>query len=167
MIDTVPPDGHIADAAISLRGDGGFELDRRHRGIRQRHLHGASPDRRDRARTTVDRIRSAPIRHRAWRPRHRRLWLDRHFCRRTRHAGGGGKARRARFKAFAADAIGSRSRRWRLADDAAVTAAAQRLSCRSRRAAQPRRDRPLRGSRQLATARRARSPSTCRAFASP
>jgi putative selenate reductase molybdopterin-binding subunit len=26
MIDTVPPDGHIADATISLRGDGGFEL---------------------------------------------------------------------------------------------------------------------------------------------
>ncbi|HEV7635473.1 MAG TPA: molybdopterin cofactor-binding domain-containing protein [Bradyrhizobium sp.] len=26
MIDTVPPDGHIADAMISLRGDGGFEL---------------------------------------------------------------------------------------------------------------------------------------------
>jgi putative selenate reductase molybdopterin-binding subunit len=26
MIDTVPPDGHIADARISLRGDGGFEL---------------------------------------------------------------------------------------------------------------------------------------------
>jgi CO/xanthine dehydrogenase Mo-binding subunit/aerobic-type carbon monoxide dehydrogenase small subunit (CoxS/CutS family) len=26
MIDTVPPDGHFADATISLRGDGGFEL---------------------------------------------------------------------------------------------------------------------------------------------
>jgi CO/xanthine dehydrogenase Mo-binding subunit len=26
MIDTVPPDGHIADAGISLREDGGFEL---------------------------------------------------------------------------------------------------------------------------------------------
>jgi len=26
MIDTVPPDGHIADATISLREDGGFEL---------------------------------------------------------------------------------------------------------------------------------------------
>jgi putative selenate reductase molybdopterin-binding subunit len=26
MIDTVPPDGHIADASISLREDGGFEL---------------------------------------------------------------------------------------------------------------------------------------------
>jgi hypothetical protein len=26
MIDTVPPDGHIADAKISLRDDGGFEL---------------------------------------------------------------------------------------------------------------------------------------------
>jgi CO/xanthine dehydrogenase Mo-binding subunit/aerobic-type carbon monoxide dehydrogenase small subunit (CoxS/CutS family) len=26
MIDTVPPDGHIADARIALRGDGGFEL---------------------------------------------------------------------------------------------------------------------------------------------
>jgi putative selenate reductase molybdopterin-binding subunit len=26
MIDTVPPGGHIADATISLRGDGGFEL---------------------------------------------------------------------------------------------------------------------------------------------
>jgi CO/xanthine dehydrogenase Mo-binding subunit len=26
MIDTVPPDGHIADASISLRDDGGFEL---------------------------------------------------------------------------------------------------------------------------------------------
>ncbi|WP_407179065.1 molybdopterin-dependent oxidoreductase [Bradyrhizobium sp. STM 3562] len=26
MIDTVPPDGHIADAAVSLREDGGFEL---------------------------------------------------------------------------------------------------------------------------------------------
>jgi putative selenate reductase molybdopterin-binding subunit len=26
MIDTVPPDGHIADAAITLREDGGFEL---------------------------------------------------------------------------------------------------------------------------------------------
>jgi putative selenate reductase molybdopterin-binding subunit len=26
MIDTVPPDGHLADAAISLREDGGFEL---------------------------------------------------------------------------------------------------------------------------------------------
>ena len=26
MIDTVPPDGHIADATISLRDDGGFEL---------------------------------------------------------------------------------------------------------------------------------------------
>src|ERR1700688_2806132 len=26
MIDTVPPDGHIADAAISLHEDGGFEL---------------------------------------------------------------------------------------------------------------------------------------------
>ncbi len=26
MIDTVPPDGHIADARISLREDGGFEL---------------------------------------------------------------------------------------------------------------------------------------------
>jgi putative selenate reductase molybdopterin-binding subunit len=26
MIDTVPPDGHIADSAISLREDGGFEL---------------------------------------------------------------------------------------------------------------------------------------------
>jgi CO/xanthine dehydrogenase Mo-binding subunit/aerobic-type carbon monoxide dehydrogenase small subunit (CoxS/CutS family) len=26
MIDTVPPDGHIADARISLRADGGFEL---------------------------------------------------------------------------------------------------------------------------------------------
>jgi hypothetical protein len=26
MIDTVPPDGHIADARISLRDDGGFEL---------------------------------------------------------------------------------------------------------------------------------------------
>jgi putative selenate reductase molybdopterin-binding subunit len=26
MIDTVPPDGHIADAAISLRDDGGFDL---------------------------------------------------------------------------------------------------------------------------------------------
>ncbi len=26
MIDTVPPDGHIADAMISLRDDGGFEL---------------------------------------------------------------------------------------------------------------------------------------------
>jgi len=26
MIDTAPPDGHIADATISLRGDGGFEL---------------------------------------------------------------------------------------------------------------------------------------------
>jgi CO/xanthine dehydrogenase Mo-binding subunit/aerobic-type carbon monoxide dehydrogenase small subunit (CoxS/CutS family) len=26
MIDTVPPDGHIADAGISLRGEGGFEL---------------------------------------------------------------------------------------------------------------------------------------------
>jgi CO/xanthine dehydrogenase Mo-binding subunit/aerobic-type carbon monoxide dehydrogenase small subunit (CoxS/CutS family) len=26
MIDTVPPDGHIADAKISLRGDGGFDL---------------------------------------------------------------------------------------------------------------------------------------------
>jgi putative selenate reductase molybdopterin-binding subunit len=26
MIDTVPPDGHIADAAIALRDDGGFEL---------------------------------------------------------------------------------------------------------------------------------------------
>ncbi|MGC2774499.1 MAG: molybdopterin-dependent oxidoreductase [Bradyrhizobium sp.] len=26
MIDTVPPDGHIADASISLRGDGTFEL---------------------------------------------------------------------------------------------------------------------------------------------
>ncbi|HEY3892301.1 MAG TPA: molybdopterin cofactor-binding domain-containing protein, partial [Bradyrhizobium sp.] len=26
MIDTVPPDGHIADAGISLRDDGGFEL---------------------------------------------------------------------------------------------------------------------------------------------
>jgi len=26
MIDTVPPDGHIADAMITLREDGGFEL---------------------------------------------------------------------------------------------------------------------------------------------
>src|SRR6202166_290354 len=26
MIDTVPPDGHFADATISLRDDGGFEL---------------------------------------------------------------------------------------------------------------------------------------------
>jgi putative selenate reductase molybdopterin-binding subunit len=26
MIDTVPPDGHFADATISLRGDGGFDL---------------------------------------------------------------------------------------------------------------------------------------------
>src|SRR3979490_1507317 len=26
MIDTVPPDGHLADARISLREDGGFEL---------------------------------------------------------------------------------------------------------------------------------------------
>jgi len=49
MIDTVPPDGHIADARISLREDGGFETGRRHRGIRQWHLYRASADCRDRA----------------------------------------------------------------------------------------------------------------------
>ena len=94
MIDTVPPDGHIADATISLREDGGFELTVGTAEFGNGTCDGASPDRRDRAR---DHRRSDPpqaIRHRAWRPRHRRLWLDRHLRRRARDAGGGGKSRR-------------------------------------------------------------------------
>ncbi len=69
-----------------------IRTDGRYRGVRQRHLHRASPDRRD---GVGDHRRSNPlaaIRHRAWRSRHRRLWLYRHLCRRARDAGGGGKS---------------------------------------------------------------------------
>ena len=66
--------------------------DRRNRGVRQRHQHCASPDRRDRAR---DHGRSHPaqaIRHREWRPRYWRLWQRGHFCGGTCHSGGGKKS---------------------------------------------------------------------------
>ena len=92
MIDTVPPAGHFADCSIALRDDGGFDLtvgtaefgngtSTVHRQIAASALA-----------TTVDRIHLAPIRHRAWRPRHRRLWQRRHFCRGECDAGGGGGA---------------------------------------------------------------------------
>ena len=82
MIDTVPPAGHIADAMIALRDDGGFDLDRRHRRVRQRHQHRAPADRGDGARDHGRPDPPAPVRHRPWRPRHRRLRQRRHLrCR--------------------------------------------------------------------------------------
>ena len=81
-----------------------LRADRRHGGVRQRHLDGASPDRRDR---TQDHGRSNPpqaIRHGPWRPRYRRLWQHRHLCRRARDAGGFGKSgRRSQGSCFGSD----------------------------------------------------------------
>ena len=61
----------------------------RHRRIRQRHQHRASPDRRVRAGDDRRSHPSQAIRHRAWRPRYRRLWQRRGLRRRARDAGRG------------------------------------------------------------------------------
>ena len=94
MIDTVPPDGHFADCTIALRDDGGFELTvgtaEFGNGTATVHRQIAAT-----ALATDGRPHPAPaIRHRAWRPRHRRLWQRRHVCGGTRDAGGGGRSRR-------------------------------------------------------------------------
>jgi len=61
----------------------------RHRRIRQWHQHRALPDCRVSAGDDRRSHPSLAIRHRAWRPRHRRLWQRRDLRRRARDAGGG------------------------------------------------------------------------------
>ncbi len=89
MIDTVPPAGHIADAMITLRDDGGFDLTvgtaEFGNGTSTVHQQIAATT----LATTVDRIHLQPVRHRPWRPRHRRLWQRRHLRRRQGDARGG------------------------------------------------------------------------------
>ena len=102
MIDTVPPAGHFADCAIALRDDGGFDLTVGTAEFGNGTSYRASPDRRDRARDHGRPHQPEAIRHRAWRPRHRRLWQRRHLCRRTRDAGRGGSDWRREIKTFAA-----------------------------------------------------------------
>ena len=89
MIDTVPPAGHFADCSDCAARRRRLRSHGRHRRIRQRHHYGASPDRRVRAGNHGRSHSPEAIRHRAWRPRHRRLWQRRHLRRRPRDAGRG------------------------------------------------------------------------------
>ncbi len=108
MIDTVPPDGHIADCANRAARRWRLRPDRRHRGVRQRHQHRPSADRGNRACDHRRQYPPAAVRHRTWRSRHRRVWLDRHIRGRTGDAGSGGKARHS-----AEDVRGARCRHGR------------------------------------------------------
>ena len=89
MIDTVPPAGHFADCQHCAARRWRLRAHGRYRGVRQRHCHRASANRRERAGDIGRSHFVAPIRHRAWRPRHRRLWQRRHLRRRPRNAGSG------------------------------------------------------------------------------
>ena len=167
MIDTVPPAGHFADCSISLRDDGGFELTvgtaEFGNGTTTVHRQIAATA----LATTVDRIRPEAIRHRAWRPRHRRLWQRRHLRRRTRDAGRGGRIWPAQLKQFAASVAG-RGRRTLRARQPCHGLCGRRSACRSparRVRASARQDASAPAA--IRPARRARSPSMCRAFASP
>ncbi len=91
MIDTVPPDGHIADVKVALRDDGGFDLT-----VGTAEFgNGTSTVHRQIAATalatTVDQVRLFSIRHGQRRSRHRRLRLDRHLRCRPCHAGSRGE----------------------------------------------------------------------------
>ena len=165
MIDTVPPAGHFADCSISLREDGGFDLtvgtaefgngtSTVHRQIAASALA-----------TTVDRIRLHAIRHRAWRPRHRRLWQRRDLRRRARDAGRGRGAGRP-TEAIRGVIAGREPGRVHPRQPChglcrtphALCLCSPRPRTRSARCSAP---------AAIRQARRARSPSMYRAFASP
>ncbi len=85
MIDTVPPQGHIAEVVIAKRDDGDYDLTVGTAGIRQWHRDGASADRGHDARLQRRADSSAPVRYAERRPRHRRLWQRRHIRRWQSH----------------------------------------------------------------------------------
>jgi len=99
MIDTVPPAGH-SPTQHALREDGGFELTVGHRRVRQRHRHGASPDRRSALATTVEPHQPAAVRHRHGGHDTGDLWQRRHLRRRPRTQAAAEAAGR-QMKAFA------------------------------------------------------------------
>ena len=85
MIDTIPPGGHFSDSTIALREDGGYLLTvgtaEFGNGTATVHQQIAATL----LSTAAANVSLRTIRHRAWRPRYRRLWLNRHRRRRPRH----------------------------------------------------------------------------------
>ena len=78
MIDTVPPGRPSRGRDDRAQRRRRLRPHRRHRRVRQRHQHRAPADRRDDARDHRRPDPPAPVRHRPWRPRHRRLWQRGH-----------------------------------------------------------------------------------------
>ena len=167
MIDTVPPAGHHRRLlSIALRDDGGFELT-----VGTAEFgNGTSTVHRQIAATalatTVDQIRLKQSDTAHGGHDTGAYGCGRHLRRRTGDARSRQKIWRPTMKAFAASAMGVDADACVLADDELVVRQRAAALCLDRAdCARARHDRFRRTA--IPAARRARSPSTCRAFASP